>query len=108
MDEHVKIGLVGPVSPFRGGIAQYTDQLRRSLERFCRLETVSFTRLYPEIIYPGKSVKDKSVDAVDEPRLSYLIDSINPFTWIKAAKNLRDAGCKVVYLNWWTIFLAPA
>ncbi|PJZ48419.1 glycosyltransferase [Leptospira saintgironsiae] len=102
------IALLGPVLPYRGGIAQYTTFLKRSLEKECVLKTISFSRQYPGFLYPGKSDKDPFSDIVSEEGVEYTLDCYNPFSWKNAADSIIQEGIKTVILNWWTIFWAPA
>lgn len=50
------IVLVGPAPPYRGGIAHFTEATARGLEaRGHRVEVVTFSRQYPELLFPGKT-----------------------------------------------------
>lgn len=103
-----RITLVGPVWPYRGGIAQYTGQLKNALEKTCRLQTISFKRLYPKWLYPGKSDKEPGFSNERERNVSYSIDALSPLSWHRAASEIADGGCDHAILSWWTLFLAPA
>ena len=37
----------------------------------------------------------------------YLIDSLNPLTWWKAARAIERQGVQVAVFHWWTVFWAP-
>ena len=56
----MKVALVGPVYPYRGGIAHYTTMLARALAEKHETLVVSFRRQYPNWLYPGKSDRDPS------------------------------------------------
>jgi len=57
----MKYVLVGPVYPFRGGIAHYTTSLAQALtKRGLQFHVVSFRRQYPRWLFPGKSDQDPS------------------------------------------------
>jgi len=99
-----RIVLVGPVFPFRGGIAQHTTMLKRALEKEASVRTVSFKRLYPRWLYPGSSDMEESSKGAVEPGAHYLIDSLNPFTWIAAARFSIDFKPDAVIIPWWTIY----
>jgi glycosyltransferase involved in cell wall biosynthesis len=105
----VKIALVGPVYPYRGGIAHYTGMLARAL-RELRHETlvVSYRRQYPRRLYPGDSDRDPSLNA-DAWRVEaeFLLDSVWPPTWWQAAERVRAFGPDVLVLQWWTTFMGP-
>ena len=103
-----KIALVGPVYPYRGGIAHFTETLFRGLtDRGHTVTAVTFSRQYPELLFPGKTQyeTETSNDPIEAQR---LIDSINPLTWRKAAQaTLADAPDAVVFQHWMPFF-APA
>lgn len=102
-----KLGLIGPVWPFRGGVAQYNTRLRDSLFELVELTTVSFRRQYPGWLYPGVTDREIDNDSTDEhaPTINHL-DYASPRSWRHAADMLLEAGCEVVIINWWTLFWA--
>lgn len=102
------IALVGPVRPFRGGIAQYTTQLHRILASRCALRTISYHRQYPVWLYPGKSDREPDNMAYREPGVDYLLDWRNPLSWIRTTNSIVSSGCSLVLFDWWTLFWAPA
>ena len=52
--------ILGPAKPFRGGIAETQNYLAEaiSLKGF-KVEVWTFTKLYPKLLFPGKSQFDK-------------------------------------------------
>jgi len=103
-----KLALLGPVSPpFRGGIAQYTSNLRRALVPSCELKTISFKRLYPAWLYPGTSDREPGMEQTYQPDVLYTLDALDPRTWRTTVRDIANAGCDLVAINWWTLFLAP-
>ena len=59
----MRIALVGPAHPLRGGIAQYTASLYGELERRHQVRIYSFRKLYPRLLFPGSSELDRSPSA---------------------------------------------
>jgi len=102
-----KIALVGPVLPYRGGIAQYTTQLHQALRDRAELQTISFKRQYPQWLYPGATDKAPEADAATEADVRYALDIYNPLTWRKAADTIIRQGCDLVVLDWWTLIWQP-
>jgi len=102
----VKFCVVGPVYPFRGGIAQHTTLLCRHLSEKHDVEAVSFKRLYPSILFPGKSQIDQSGKGVSYPALP-IIDSVNPVSWRKAGNYINSTKPDAVIIEWWHAFFAP-
>jgi hypothetical protein len=68
----LRLGLVGPVLPYRGGIAQHTTMLHRTLRTRVPLETVSFRRQYPAWLYPGRTDMEPGAAGLVEDGVRYL------------------------------------
>lgn len=103
----MKIALIGPVYPYRGGIAQYTARLAQSLAGRHEVKVFSFQRQYPAWLYPGRSDKDPSQKATDVGA-AYTIDSLNPLSWLRTAGEIRRYQPDLLILEWWVTFWAPA
>jgi glycosyltransferase involved in cell wall biosynthesis len=104
----MRVALIGPVYPYRGGIAHYTTMLCRALrERGNHVLLVSFKRLYPQWLFPGRSDKDPSKQPLEVEDVQYWIDSLNPFTWLATFWRIRQYRPDVLILQWWTTFWAP-
>lgn len=102
-----RIGLVGPLHPWRGGLAQYLQLLGEALEAHAEVRAVTFTRQYPDFLFPGTSQFDP-----DAPRPRFpteaLLDSIGPLSWRRSAAHLERFAPGAVILKWWMPFFAPA
>ncbi|MFM7231720.1 MAG: glycosyl transferase, partial [bacterium] len=102
-----RIGLVGPLHPWRGGLAQYLQLLGEALEAHAEVRAVTFTRQYPDFLFPGTSQFDP-----DAPRPRFpteaLLDSIGPISWRRSAAHLERFAPGAVILKWWMPFFAPA
>lgn len=102
-----RIGLLGPLHPWRGGLAQYLGLLGEALESHATVRAVTFTRQYPGLLFPGTSQLDP-----DAPRPGFptdaLLDSIGPWTWPRAARRLESFAPGALVLKWWMPFFAPA
>ena len=72
--------LVGPLHPFRGGIAHYGAVLARELARRDEVHALNFKRLYPRLLFPGRSQFDTSENPIsfEAPR---LLGSLDPLSW---------------------------
>ena len=102
-----RIALIGPVLPFRGGIAQHTTMMRRALVGVADVKAFSFSRQYPKILFPGESDRDPAFAGHSEPGTSYRIDSVNPLTWSAAVREIREWAPDLVVIPWWTIYFVP-
>ena len=104
----MKIGMVGPVTPYRGGIAHFTTLLAKKLiEAGHELQVISFKKQYPAWLYPGESDRDYSPgrERVDA---EYLLTPLNPLSWHRAVKALADFQPQQVIIPWWVTIWGPA
>ncbi|MBN2002111.1 MAG: glycosyltransferase [Anaerolineae bacterium] len=101
----MRVALVGPVYPYRGGIAHYTTMLNDELRRQGHeVLLVSFNRQYPRWLFPGASDRDPSQMILHAEGAHYWIDSINPATWLYAFLKIAQYRPDIVVLQWWTTF----
>jgi glycosyltransferase involved in cell wall biosynthesis len=99
-----RIVFIGPVLPFRGGISQHTTKLARAMLEDAEVLIISFSRQYPHCLFPGESDRDPSYQSHKEKNTEYLIDSINPLTWLRAVKRIKNFKADMVIIPWWTVF----
>jgi D-inositol-3-phosphate glycosyltransferase len=102
-----RIALVGPLHPWRGGLAQYLQLLGESLAPQAEVSAVTFTRQYPGFLFPGSSQLDAAAPRPGFPTAA-LLDSIGPLSWRRTAAHLERFAPGVVILKWWMPFFAPA
>ncbi len=102
----MKIVVIGPVYPFRGGISHSNTLLCSNLAKNHNLTVFSFKRLYPKFLFPGKSQRYEGSKEFDF-KVLHVIDSINPFNWLRVFLRVRQVNPDLVILQWWAIFLAP-
>jgi glycosyltransferase involved in cell wall biosynthesis len=104
----MRLTLIGPVYPYRGGIAWFTTSLGHELlSAGHQIQIVSFSRQYPSWLYPGKSDKDPSQQHV-QVSAQFLLDPIYPHTWMRAIRQIKQFDPQLVIIQWWTTFWAPA
>ncbi|TLM99460.1 hypothetical protein FDZ73_21815 [bacterium] len=104
----MKIVLVGPVYPYRGGIAHYTTMLAKTLQDAGHdVKVISFKRQYPKWLYPGQSDRDPSGEPLTVPA-SYPLDPLYPWTWTRTVSSICRDKPDMVLFQWWTTFWAPA
>jgi len=106
-NEELRICLIGPAYPYRGGISHYNSCLALELGRRHTVHLVNYKRLYPEFLFPGKTQYDKSESPLkmDSRR---IIDSINPFTWLAAGFHISRFNPDLTVVQWWHPYFAPA
>jgi glycosyltransferase involved in cell wall biosynthesis len=104
----VKVALIGPVYPYRGGIAHYTTLLAQAMrQRGHEVLVVSFRRQYPQWLYPGKSDRDPSQQGI-QTEAEFILDPLSPFSWRQAKRRISEFAPRQVVINWWTTFWGPA
>jgi glycosyltransferase involved in cell wall biosynthesis len=95
------IFVIGPVYPYRAGIAYCTTALAEELAKSHDVEIVSFSRQYPKRFYPGGNDIDESLRARTPEGARFLLDILNPLTWLRVALLLRRAKPRAVIVVWW-------
>ena len=104
-----KIIIVGPAPPFRGGIADFNEAFANSLTKVGHeVEIISFTLQYPSFLFPGKTQYSKSKSSIYKFKVTPLISSVNPFTWLKSSKYIINRKPDIVLFRFWMPFFAPS
>ena len=103
----MKIVLVGPFPPFRGGISDLNVALAHHLSKRHVVHAINFTTQYPKVLFPGKTQLKKGDHALEVDSIRCL-SSINPFSWRKAANKIIDLEPDLVLFSFWLAFFAPA
>ncbi|HSR49192.1 MAG TPA: glycosyltransferase family 4 protein [Acidobacteriota bacterium] len=103
----MRIALLGPAPPLRGGISQYNSLLHKAFaDQGHETLLVSFLRQYPEWLLPGKKQFDPEAEGRDQAALR-LLDSVRPSTWKRTFRRLAGFRPDLVVLQWWHPFMAP-
>ena len=79
------------------------------LGRFCTVRAYNFTLQYPSILFPGKTqyVQDNDPEAL-QVESEALLSTVNPFSWYRTAKAIREWGADVLILRYWMSWFAPS
>ena len=104
----MRIAFLSPFYPFRGGIAQFGDSLYLALAQSNEVKAFTFTRQYPKVLFPGKTQFVSESDLNRNIPVTRVLDSINPFTWNKTAKEIIKFKPDIVLISYWMPFFAPA
>ena len=98
--------LVAPIHPFRGGIADTTAAFAQSLiQQGQEVCVISFTTLYPKLLFPGKTQYASDQKELDFATIS-TINTLNPFSWLRTTKHIKSLKPKLVVFRYWTPWLA--
>jgi D-inositol-3-phosphate glycosyltransferase len=104
----LKVILIGPAYPLRGGIANFNESLAIAFQKKeIEAEIISFYFQYPSFLFPGKTqqAESKNPPAVI---IKNLISSINPLSWIKTAKTIRKFLPDIIIVQHWLPLMSPA
>lgn len=103
-----KIAIFSTFYPFRGGIAQFSSSLYRSLEKNHSVKAFTFKRQYPNFLFPGKTQFVTEKDNADKIDAVRVLDSITPLTYFKTAQQINNSKPDVYISNYWMSFFGPA
>ena len=105
--KRLKIAIVGPAHPYRGGLASIMETMAREYQsRGYEVHILTFTLQYPSLLFPGKS------QTVDTPPPADLdirrrVSTMNPFSWWSVGRELCKMRPDIVLMKYWTPFMAP-
>ncbi|MCK5786384.1 MAG: glycosyltransferase [Candidatus Sabulitectum sp.] len=99
----MKIVLLSPLPPYRGGIAQFGNMLLSALERQdLDVTGVNYSHLYPGFLFPGKTQYEEGSAGAQG-----LLHAYQPFSWKKTREKIREMQPDVILSQWWHPFFAP-
>jgi glycosyltransferase involved in cell wall biosynthesis len=102
----MKIVIIGPFSPFRGGIAKFNEQLALELTKNHELLLLNFKNQYPKLLFPGKNQFNIS------PTFSLFTERIltpyNPLTFFSAIKKIKFFHPDLLIFPYWIPFFIPS
>lgn len=109
VNKKYKIFIVGPAYPLRGGLASFDELFCKSL---CDLghdaQIISYSLQYPNFLFPGSTQFDTIGIAPKGLKIHTLINSINPFNWVKTARFIKREKPDFLVVRFWIPFMGPA
>jgi len=104
----LKVIIVGPAYPLRGGIADFNEALSQGfIDMGIDCEVFSFYYQYPSFLFPGTS-QFSTGEAPSSLKIHSSISSVNPLSWFDTAKKICQAKPDLVLVRYWLPFMAPA
>jgi glycosyltransferase involved in cell wall biosynthesis len=104
------VALVGPVPPWRSGIADQTVRLARAMKKLGVAPVVfTYRRMYPRFLYPGISdfFEKRLGGFPDDIDARAILDGLNPLSFFFSSKEIAATGASLVLIPWWTAYWAP-
>ena len=104
----MKIAILSPVYPSRGGIAQFSAMLYTQLQKEGHeVKAFNFSRLYPDFLFPGKTQYVEEGDRAIKVDSVRSLDSINPISYCKTVKEIKAFAPDVLIISYWMSFFVP-
>lgn len=104
----MKIAILSVFYPYRGGIAQFSGSLFRALENGHDVTAFNFNLQYPSFLFPGETQFVKPEDHADAIPSKRLLNSVQPLSYIKTAREINDFEPDIFISNYWMSFFGPA
>ena len=103
----MKIAIIGPAYPYRGGIAAFNERLAHEfLSGGHKVDLYTFTLQYPGFLFPGKTQYAEG-PAPTDLNIVRCISSINPFNWRDVARHISREHYNLAVFAYWMSFFAP-
>ncbi|MBD2716555.1 glycosyltransferase [Microvirga sp. STR05] len=104
----MKVVIIGPAYPLRGGLATYNERLARAFrETGDEVRLVTFSLQYPDFLFPGQTQFSTEPGPADLD-IEVSINSVNPWTWWRVGNKLRREKPDLVIFRFWLPFMGPA
>lgn len=101
-----RIIIIGPVYPYKGGIAHYTSLLCKALAKKYEVSIISYSMQYPKLLFK-KEQKDYNNDMFKIENTEYLINTANPINIYSVGKKIKKLNPDMVIIQWWHPYFAP-
>ncbi len=103
----MKIVIIGPAHPLRGGLASYNERLARAFQQDGHdISIYTFSLQYPTFLFPG-TTQYSSEPAPTDIRIKICINSMNPLNWIKTGWQLKNQKPDLIIVRYWLPFMGP-
>ena len=104
----MKITLLGPAYPYRGGLANYDERLIRQFNKEGHQANIeTFTLQYPGFLFPGKT-QYSTREAPKDLDIERSLNSVNPVNWIKLGMKIKKQRPDILIIRFWLPFMGPS
>ncbi|MFN0176310.1 MAG: glycosyltransferase [Saprospiraceae bacterium] len=115
----VKIVLISPAHPLRGGIAASSERLAQALQdEGHEVVIYSFSLQYPAFLFPGKTQltddpapfgRHRLADGgTPAPIIKTRLNSINPLNWLLVGREIVRENPGQIIVRFWLPFMGPS
>ena len=103
----MKITILGPAHPYRGGLASIMEIMARTFQRRGdEVDIKTFTLQYPSLLFPGESQTVATPPPADL-RICRCVNTMNPLNWVRVGRRIRRERPDFVLMKYWTPFMSP-
>ena len=103
----MKITLLGPAHPYRGGLASIMETMAREYQsRGHEVRIYTFTVQYPSLLFPGKT-QYVETPAPEDLHIERVMNTVNLLNWVRLGMRLKREKPDMVLMKYWTPFMAP-
>jgi D-inositol-3-phosphate glycosyltransferase len=103
----MKIVLITPAHPLRGGIAASGERLAQALQEAGHTVVVySFSLQYPTFLFPGKT-QYTTDPAPADLNIKTCLNAINPFNWLAVGRAIARERPDRIICRFWLPFMGP-
>ncbi|MFT3911919.1 MAG: glycosyltransferase family 4 protein [Ferruginibacter sp.] len=109
MNQSKNIIIVGPAYPLRGGgMTTFNERLAKEFQdQGHTISIYTFSLQYPGFLFPGTTQLSEKKEPPPGLDIKVIINSINPFNWIKVGRRLKAARPDIIVVRYWLPFMAP-
>jgi glycosyltransferase involved in cell wall biosynthesis len=102
------IVIIGPAHPLRGGgMSTFNERLAKAFQDNGHTVTIyTFSLQYPGFLFPGTSQLSEE-KAPERLNIKVLINSINPFNWIRVGNKIKKEKPDLIIVRYWLPFMGP-
>jgi len=103
----MKIIIIGPAHPLRGGLASYDERLAKAFNDQGHTASIyTFSLQYPGFLFPG-TTQFSTEPPPPNITIHVRINSINPFNWCSVGNELKRLRPDLIVVRYWLPFMGP-
>lgn len=104
---YMKISILGPCWPYRGGIAAFSERLAHQFQaEGHQVMLYTYTLQYPSFLFPG-TTQYSTAEQPSDLQIERKLSSVNPFTWLSLGNRIKKESPDLLILAYWMPFMAP-
>lgn len=106
MSRSFTVSILGTLPPLRA-LSSYCFEFAHAISQNCKVEFISFKKIYPAFLYPGGDLdEDHTYPVINTSRIRVKrrLAWYNPLTWIAEGIFTRAA---ILHAQWWSLPLFP-